>query len=280
MKSRAIVYAALILLTAIYLMPLVVMLLTSVKELDEIYAGSLLSLPKNLTLEPWRKAWSTACVGLNCGGIRPFYLNTIAIVVPAVAIATSLGALTGYILTKWRFRGSEVLFGLLLFGVFMPFQAVVIPLAQTIRTLGISSPIAALILIHSVYGIPFTTLFFRNYFISFPDELIKAAMIDGAGFFRIFWKIVLPASVPIVVVVVIFLFTDLWNEYLLGVSFAAGDRAPITVALNNIVNVTTGRKQYNLDMASALLAAMPTLLVYIVAGKYFLRGLTAGAVKG
>jgi glucose/mannose transport system permease protein len=188
--------------------------------------------------------------------------------------------MNGYTLTKWRFKGANGLFGLMLFGCFLPLQAVLLPIARTLGVLHLAGSLYGLILVHSVYGIAFTTLFFRNYFVSLPDELTKAALVDGAGFFRIFWSIMLPASIPIIVVSCIWQFTQIWNDFLFGVSFTAGRNAPITVALNNIVNVTMGRKQYNVDMASAMIAGLPTLLVYIVAGRYFVRGLTAGAVKG
>ncbi|TIO83733.1 MAG: carbohydrate ABC transporter permease, partial [Mesorhizobium sp.] len=171
-------------------------------------------------------------------------------------------------------------FGLLLFGCFLPFQAVILPMAQLLGRLHLSGTIPGLVLVHTVYGISFTTLFFRNYFITIPDELTRAAQIDGAGFFRIFFSVMLPTALPIIVVSCIWQFTQIWNDFLFGVSFTAGQSSPITVALNNIVNVTMGRKQYNVDMAAAMIAAIPTLLVYVVAGRYFVRGLTAGAVKG
>lgn len=201
-------------------------------------------------------------------------------VVPAVALSTGFGALNGYVLTKWRFKGSNLVLGMMLFGCFLPFQAVILPMAQVLGKLGLSGSIPGLILVHTVYGICFTSLFFRNYFVTIPDELTKAAQIDGAGFFRIFVSIMLPAALPIIVVSCIWQFTQIWNDFLFGVSFTSGGDTPITVALNNIVNVTTGRKQYNVDMASAMIAAIPTLLVYVIAGRYFVRGLTAGAVKG
>ncbi|TIT73065.1 MAG: carbohydrate ABC transporter permease, partial [Mesorhizobium sp.] len=191
-----------------------------------------------------------------------------------------IGAINGYVITKWRFPGSNVIFGLLLFGCFLPFQAVILPMAQTLGILGLAGSLPGLVLVHTVYGIAFTTLFFRNYFVSIPDELVRAAKIDGAGFIRIFVSIMLPAALPIIVVSCIWQFTQIWNDYLFGASFTAGENAPITVALNNIVNVSMGRKEYNVDMAAAMIAALPTLFVYVVAGRYFVRGLTAGAVKG
>ena len=201
-------------------------------------------------------------------------------VVPAVAISTVLGALNGYVLTKWRFRGDTILFGLMLFACFIPFQIVLIPMAAVLGFLGISGNTAGLVLVHVVYGLGFTTLYFRNYYAVFPTELIRAAQIDGASFFQIFWRILLPSSGPIAVVSIIWQFTNIWNDFLFGASFASGDGAPMTVALNNLVQSSTGVKEYNVHFAGAILAALPTLLVYIVAGRYFVRGLMAGSVKG
>ena len=201
-------------------------------------------------------------------------------VVPAVVISTFLGAINGYILTKWRFKGDNIIFLLFLFGCFIPYQAILLPMARTLGALWISNSITGLVLVHSVYGLSFTTLFFRNYYVSIPDEMIKAARIDGAGFFKIFFKVLLPISAPIIVVTVIWQFTNIWNDFLFGSSFSFGEAAPIQVALNNMVLTSTSVKQYNVDMAAAFIAGFPTLVVYILAGKYFIRGLTAGSVKG
>jgi glucose/mannose transport system permease protein len=278
--GRVFIYGSLIALAIFYLMPLWVMIVTSLKPLDEIYAGSFIGIPQTVTLDAWRVAWGEACIGTQCSGLQPYFINSLMLAVPAVLLSTGIGALNGYILTKWRFCGSNILFGLLLFGCFLPFQAVILPMASLLGLLGLSGSITGLILVHTVYGIAFTTLFFRNYFVSVPDELTKAAQIDGAGFFRILFLIMLPTAIPIIVVSCIWQFTQIWNDFLVGVSFTAGSTSPVTVALNNIVNVTMGRKQYNVDMASAMIAAIPTLIVYLVAGRYFVRGLTAGAVKG
>ncbi len=201
-------------------------------------------------------------------------------VAPAVAISTVLGALNGYVLTKWRFRGDTILFGLMLFACFIPFQIVLIPMAKMLGLLGLAGTTTGLVMVHVVYGVGFTTLYFRNYYQVFPTELIRAAQIDGAGFFRIFWRILLPSSGPIIVVSVIWQFTNIWNDFLFGASFADLDSQPMTVALNNLVSSSTGVKEYNVHFAGAILAALPTLLVYIVAGRYFVRGLMAGSVKG
>jgi glucose/mannose transport system permease protein len=207
-------------------------------------------------------------------------MNSVLMVLPAVAVSTFVGSINGYVLSKWKFPGSEFMFALLLFGVFMPMQVVLLPMSQVLGWLGIASSVWGLILVHVVAGIPSTTLFFRNYYIGLPDELIKAAMLDGAGFWQIFKRIVLPLSTPILVVTLIWQFTNIWNDFLYGVVFSGADSKPITVGLNNLSNTSSTVKEYNVDMAAAIIAALPTLLVYVLAGKYFVRGLTAGAVKG
>lgn len=273
-------YAILILFATYYLLPFLVMITTSIKPLSEIKEGSLIALPRVVTFEAWRYAWSEACVGVTCRGIAPYFWNSVAITIPAVFLSTMIGALNGYALTKWQFRGANIVFALMLFGSFIPFQVVILPMARTLGLMGLASTTTGLVLVHVVYGLSFTTLFFRNYYVSVPTELVKAATIDGAGFFTIFWRIMLPISKPIIVVTVIWQFTQIWNDFLFGASFTSGGSQPMTVALNNLVNTSTGVKQYNVDMAAAILTGLPTLLVYILAGKYFVRGLTAGSVKG
>ncbi len=277
---RALLFLILGLFVLYYSLPLFVMIVTSLKSLEEIRAGSLLGLPQAIELTSWKTAWESACTGVSCHGLKPYFWNSILLVVPAVVISTALGAINGYAISKWRFPGSNVIFGLMLFGCFIPFQVVLLPMAITLGTINLAGSVAGLILVHVVYGIGFTTLFFRNYYVTVPDELVKAAKVDGAGFFAIFTRIFLPLSTPVIVVTVIWQFTNIWNDFLFGVSFSQGGSQPITVALNNIVNSTTGVKEYNVDMAAAIIAAIPTLLVYVVAGKYFIRGLTAGSVKG
>lgn len=277
---RWLLYVLLALFAIYYLLPLFVMLTTSLKSLEEIRTGSLVSLPREVTFDAWRTAWSGACTGIQCEGLRPYFWNSVLLAVPAVAISTLLGALNGYVIAQWRFAGANIIFSLMLFGCFIPFQVVLLPMARLLGLMGIAGTIPGLIFVHVIYGIGFTTLFFRNYYVSIPQELTKAAKVDGAGFFRIFWSIFLPLSLPIIVVTVIWQFTQIWNDFLFGVSFSQAGTQPVTVALNNIVNSTTGVKEYNVDMAAAIIAALPTLLVYVVAGKYFIRGLTAGSVKG
>ena len=277
---RLLLWAILILFAIWFLLPAYVVVGTSMKDLEEIRGGSLLALPHELNFSAWRHAWSEACIGVECTGLEPYFWNSVRMALPAVVISTMLGALTGFALTKFRFRGANLVFALILFGCFVPFQVVILPMAQTLGKLGITNTVYGLILVHSVYGLAFTTLFFRNYYVTIPDELVRAATIDGAGFFTIFWRIILPLSPPIIVVSVIWQFTQIWNDFLFGASFTTGGAQPVTVALNNLVNTTTGVKQYNVDMAAALITAAPTLFVYIVAGRYFVRGLTAGSVKG
>ncbi|WP_164962710.1 carbohydrate ABC transporter permease [Rubrivivax sp. JA1026] len=278
--QRALLWAALLLFAAWFLTPLYVMVTTSLKDMDQVRAGSLLSLPTSPSLESWARAWSSACTGTDCGGLKPFFMNSVLMVVPAVLVSTAIGSINGYVLSKWRFRGSETMFALMLFGVFMPMQVVLLSMSQVLGWLGIASSIWGLILVHVVAGIPSTTLFFRNYYVGLPDELIKAAMLDGAGFWKIFTRIILPLSTPILVVTLIWQFTNIWNDFLYGVVFSGADSKPVTVGLNNLANTSSSVKEYNVDMAAALIAALPTLFVYVVAGKYFVRGLTAGAVKG
>ena len=273
-------YILLCLFALYYLMPLFVMVTTSLKSLDEIRTGSLVALPREVTFDAWQTAWSNACTGIQCEGLRPYFWNSVLLAVPAVLISTFIGAINGYVIAKWRFKGANLIFSLMLFGCFIPFQVVLLPMARMLGLMGLAGSISGLIFVHVVYGIGFTTLFFRNYYVSVPTELVKAAKVDGAGFFRILWEIFLPLSLPIIVVTVIWQFTQIWNDFLFGVSFSQAGTQPVTVALNNIVNSTTGVKEYNVDMASAIIAALPTLVVYVVAGKYFIRGLTAGSVKG
>jgi glucose/mannose transport system permease protein len=294
--GRVVIYGMLLLFAAFYLMPLFVMLVTSFKTMDEIQGGSMMALPSHPSFDAWSKAWGEVCVGLTCNGIKGYFWNSMKMVIPAVTISTILGALNGYVLTKWRFPGHTLVFGLMLFACFIPFQSVLIPMATVLGELGrlsnsiskavgfgigFGNPTVNLVFVHVVYGLGFTTLFFRNFYEAFPNELVKAAQVDGAGFFLIFRRIMLPNSLPIIVVTVIYQFTNIWNDFLFASAYAGtGDAMPMTVALNNVVNTSTGTVEYNVNMAAAMIAAVPTLIVYILAGRYFVRGLMAGAVKG
>jgi len=278
--SRAVVYGFLLVAAFFFLVPLYVMLATSFKDAAQIRAGNLMSLPTSLNFESWRLAWSTACTGVDCRGLRPYFWNSVSMAVPAVLLSTAWGAVNGYVLSMWKFKGSDFLFGFMLFGVFMPFQVVLLPMSQVLGFLNLSSSVGGLILVHCLAGIAGTTLFFRNYYTAIPRELVNAARMDGAGFWRIFWRIVLPMSTPILMVTLIWQFTNIWNDFLFGVAFSGADSKPITVGLNNMANTSSSVKSYNVDMAAAVIAGLPTMLVYVLAGQYFVKGLTAGAVKG
>jgi len=278
--SRCLVYGVLLLAALFFLAPLYVMLATSFKDAAQLRTGNLLSFPTSLNFDAWTLAWSSACTGTDCRGLKPFFMNSVMIAVPAVLISTAWGAVNGYVLSLWKFRGSELLFGFMMFGLFMPYQVVLLPMSQVLGWLGISSSLGGLILVHCLAGLTSTTLFFRNYYAAIPKELVNAARMDGAGFWRIFVRIILPMSTPIVMVALIWQFTNIWNDFLFGVAFSGADSKPITVGLNNMANTTSSVKSYNVDMAAAVIAGLPTMLVYMLAGQHFVKGLTAGAVKG
>jgi glucose/mannose transport system permease protein len=278
--ARVLLYGVLVLAALFFLAPLYVMLATSLKDAEQIRSGNLLSLPTSVNFESWQLAWSTACTGVDCRGLQPFFWNSVRMALPAVLISTAWGAVNGYVLSMWKFRGSELLFGFILFGVFMPFQVVLLPMSQVLGYLGLASSITGLVLVHCLAGMAGTTLFFRNYYTAIPKELVNAARMDGAGFWRIFWRIVVPMSTPILMVTLIWQFTNIWNDFLFGVAFSGADSKPITVGLNNMANTSSSVKSYNVDMAAAVIAGLPTMLVYVLAGQYFVKGLTAGAVKG
>jgi glucose/mannose transport system permease protein len=273
-------YAIMAIAAFAFLLPLYVMLATSLKDMDQIREGNLLSLPTSISFDAWQTAWNKACTGVECHGLQPFFWNSVLMTVPAVLISTAWGAVNGYVLSFWKFKGADTIFGLLLFGVFMPFQVVLLPMSQVLGWMGLSSSIWGLILVHCLAGLASTTLFFRNYYSALPQELIQAARLDGAGFWQIFRRIILPLSTPIVMVTLIWQFTNIWNDFLFGVAFTGSDSKPITVGLNNLANTTSSVKFYNIDMAAAMIAALPTIAIYVLAGKFFVRGLTAGAVKG
>jgi len=278
--ARVILYAILVYLAILFLLPIYVMVVNSIKPLDEIRGGDLMALPQSPSLEPWSQAWSLAQIGVQATGLKPYFINSFLMVVPAVAISAVFGAFNGYVLTQFKLKFSGLIFAGLLFSVFIPFQIVLIPMARTLGVLGMAGTIPGLILVHVVYGIGFTTLFFRNYYAAFPPELVRSARMDGASFFQIFWRLLLPNSGPILVVAIIWQFTNIWNDFLFGASFSDYKSFPLTVALNNLVSSSTGVKEYNVHFAGAFIAAIPTLVVYLVSGKYFVRGLMAGSVKG
>ncbi|MDA3958604.1 MAG: carbohydrate ABC transporter permease [Oceanispirochaeta sp.] len=280
-KTAEIINMVIMVIFAIFfLTPLYVMVVNSFKPLSEIRGGNMLALPVDFVLAPWRSAWSTAQIGVQATGLRPYFLNSIKMVIPAVFLSTLMGSLSGFVLSKGQFKGDKLLFGLILFGCFIPFQIVLIPTARVLGSLNLAGTTSGLVLVHTVYGLGFTTLFFKNTYDSFPSELVQSAQVDGAHFFRIFRDIILPNSTPIIVVSVIWQTTNIWNDFLFGVSFGDASSQPMTVALNNLVSSSTGVKEYNVHFAGALMAAMPTLVIYLVSGRYFVRGLMSGSVKG
>lgn len=273
-------YGALILMAAYYALPLYVMIVTSLKTMPEIRLGNIFSPPMQITFEPWVKAWAEACTGLNCDGLSRGFWNSVRITVPSVFLSIAIASVNGYALSLWRFRGSEMFFGILVFGAFIPYQVLLYPIVILLRDIGLYGTLWGLIIVHSIFGMPILTLLFRNYFGSIPEELFKAARVDGAGFWGIFFRVMLPMSLPIVVVAIILQVTGIWNDFLFGVIYTKPDLYPMTVQLNNIVNSVQGVKEYNVNMAATLLTGLVPLTVYFISGKLFVRGIAAGAVKG
>ena len=277
--GRVFVYVLLVFFAIIFLVPVYVLLSSSLKTFSEVQDLSRLwSPPSGIYLESFRSAW----FGLPEKGLRGLsqnLLNSLWLTLPATALSALLGSLNGYVLAKWKFRGSNILFLLMLFGMFIPYQSILIPLTQFLGSVGLGGTIWGLILVHVVYGLPITTLIFRNYYAEVPTDLIEAARIDGAGLMGIYWRVLFPLSIPGFVVVVIWQFTNIWNEFLFAVTILQNPQLqPITVALRNLSGSQI--KEWNLVMAGALIAAIPTLVIYIIAGRYFIRGLLAGSVKG
>jgi glucose/mannose transport system permease protein len=274
------VYAFLITAALFFLLPLYVMLVTSVKPMTEIRMGNLLALPMHFTLAPWHDAWAAACTGLDCNGIQVGFWNSVRIVVPSTLLSIMLGAVNGYALSFWRPRGAGVLFAILLMGAFIPVQVMVYPLVRVLASVHLFSSLPGIVVIHTIFGMPIMTLLFRNYYASIPLELFKAARIDGGGFWRIFLQLMLPMSTPIIVVAVIMQVTGIWNDFILGLVFAGTKNLPMTVQLNNIINTTTGERLYNVNMAATILTSMVPLAIYFISGRWFVRGIASGAVKG
>ena len=278
--GRVGLYAFLVITALFFLAPLYVMVVTSLKPMSEIRDGNILSLPSAPSLQAWAMAWSSACTGLNCNGIQVGFWNSVRILLPSVVASIAVGAVTGYALSFWRPRGAKLLFGMLMIVAFIPYQVFIYPLVRVFSVAGIGNSLLAVVVVHTVFGLPTMTLLFRNHFAALPLELFKAARVDGAGFWRIFVQIMLPMAVPIGVVAVILQVTGIWNDFLLGLVFAGRVNLPMTVQLNNIVNTTQGERLYNVDMAATLLTAAVPLAVYFVSGRWFVRGIAAGAVKG
>ncbi len=274
------VYAFLITAALFFLLPLWIMVVTSLKPMEEIRLGNIVALPAALTFEAWTKAWSSACTGLECNGISVGFWNSVRILVPSVILSITVGAINGYALSFWRVKGANVMFGVLLLGAFIPYQVFLYPLVRIFSTTGIYNSLTCIVIVHVIFGLPTMTLLFRNYYAGLPIELFKAARIDGGGFWTIFLRVILPMSTPMLVVATILQVTGIWNDFIFGLTFAGRENLPMTVQLNNIVNSTQGERAYNVDMAATMLAALVPLVVYFVSGRWFVRGIAAGAVKG
>jgi len=279
-RRTVFLYGTLIVLALYYLLPLYVMVVTSLKGMPEIRLGHIFSPPIEITFEPWVKAWSTACTGLNCDGLSRGFWNSVRITVPSVVLSIAIASVNGYALANWRFKGANLFFTILIVGSFIPYQVMIYPIVIILREIGLYGRLWGLVLVHSVFGMPILTLLFRNYFTSLPEELFRAARVDGAGFWGIYFKIMMPMSLPIFVVAVIIQTTGIWNDFLFGVIYTKPDLYPMTVQLNNIVNSTQGVKEYNVNMAATILTGLVPLSVYFASGKLFVRGIAAGAVKG
>ena len=269
--GRIAIYGVLVVFALIYAFPAYLVISGAFRTPADVALHGRISLPTSFSLEPWIRAWTKVCVTGRCQGIQQNFYNSLMMVIPSTIISTLIGAATGYVLSKWRFRGSEFIYLMIVAGVFIPSQTTLLPWAWIVGKVGLANNVLALIIIHSVQTLCFSTLFCRNFYAGVPDELIKAGQVDGAGFWRIYWKIILPISPPILVVTVIWQFTTIWNEYLFGMVFTSGSQQPITAA---VMGVGTGS-----SAAAVMIAAGPPILIYLFGGRFFIRGLTQGAIK-
>ncbi len=297
-STNIIIYSTLFVVCIYYLLPLYVMIMTSLKGMPEIRLGNIFGPPVEVTFEPWVKAWAEACTGINCDGLSRGFSNSIWILVPSVFLSIAIASVNGYALANWKFKGSEVFFTILIFGAFIPYQVMIYPIVILLRESGdgitnvmqffyedaprfrLMGSLSGLVIVHTIFGMPILTLLFRNYFTSVPEDLFKAARVDGAKFWGIYFRIMLPMSLPIFVVAMILQVTGIWNDFLFGVIYTKPETYPMTVQLNNIVNSVQGVKEYNVNMAATLLTGLVPLIIYFASGKLFVRGIAAGAVKG
>jgi len=279
-RRNIILYGTLIFVAIYFLVPLYVMIVTSLKGMPEIRLGNIFSPPIEVTFEPWVKAWAQACTGLNCDGLSRGFWNSVKITIPSVFVSIVIASINGYALANWRFKGANLFFTILIFGAFIPYQIMIYPLVILLRDLGLYTKLPGLILIHTIFGMPILTLLFRNYFTTIPEELFKAARVDGAGFWGIYFRVMMPMSLPIFAVAIVLQVTGIWNDFLFGVIYTKPENYPMTVQLNNIVNSVQGVKEYNVNMAATLLTGLVPLAIYFISGKLFVRGIAAGAVKG
>lgn len=266
--TRLPLYGLLIFFGALFLVPLYIMVVTSFKPPAEALISQMWRLPSELSVAAWESAWNT---------LRPYLRNSFALAIPATVLSAFVGSINGYVFSRWQFRGSEYVFNFLLLGMFIPYQIVLIPLVVTLNTIGLYNSLAGLVATHVIYGIPITTLIFRNFYARIPSDVIEAAQVDGASYLSVYRRVALPLSIPGFVVVGIWQFTQIWNEFLWAVTITSAGQRPVMVALQNL----SGSQivEWNVQMAAALTAALPTLIVYVLLGRYFVRGLLAGAVK-
>ena len=280
LRARIFCYAFLVLASLVVLLPLYVMIVTSLKTMDEIRAGSLLALPDAIDFTSWTKAWAHACTGMQCEGVSVGFFNSIKIVIPAVVVSIAFGIVSGYAFALTKIRLGGVVFAILLFGTFLPWQIFVFPLGRIYAAIGLYGTIWSVWITHVFFTTPIATLLFRNYFRALPEEIIKAARVDGASFMQLLWYVLLPMSGPMIAVAAILITTIIWNDFIVGVVFGGRNFFPMTVQLNNIVNSQFGEKEYNVNMAATLLTAAVPLFVYFLSGRWFVRGIAAGAIKG
>ena len=279
-RRNILLYGTLFVIAVYYAIPLYVMIVTSLKGMPEVRLGNIFSPLLEITFAPWVKAWSEACTGLTCRGLSIGFWNSVRITIPSLIISTIIASVSGYGLANWRFKGANVFFTILIFGSFIPYQVLLYPVVILLREIGLYGDLAGLVIVHTIFGMPILTLLFRNYFSSLPEELFKAARVDGAGFWGIFLRVMLPMSIPIFAVAIILQVTGIWNDFLFGVVYTGPESYPMTVALNNIVNSTQGVVEYNVNMAATIITGLVPLTIYFVSGKLFVRGIAAGAVKG
>ena len=279
-RRNIFLYGTLLVIGLYYAVPLYVMVMTSLKGMPEIRMGNIFSPPMEITFEPWVKAWAEACTGLKCQVLSSGFWNSVIITIPSVIISIAIASVNGYALANWRFRGANIFFTILIFGAFIPYQVMIYPIVIMLREMGIYGTLTGLVIVHTIFGMPILTLLFRNYFSSLPEELFKAARVDGAGFWSILFRVMLPMSIPIFTVAAILQITGIWNDFLFGVVFTGPEAYPMTAQLNSIVNSTTGVREYNVNMAATILTALVPLSIYFISGKLFVRGIAAGAVKG
>jgi glucose/mannose transport system permease protein len=278
--SSIAVFVFLSMCAAFVAVPLYVVIVTSFKPVEEITLGHIFALPVSWTITPWYKAWNTMCTGLSCDGIKSGFLTSIEILFPSLVLSIALSSVTGYALALWNVRWAGTFLFVLFICAFVPFQIIMIPLILVIANLGLFGTVWGIAIVHAILTMPLLTLIFRNFYKDIPRELINAAIMDSGSFWLIFRKIILPMSANIMVVVLILMITTVWNDYLVGLTFGGISAEPMTVILANAVITSRGEVIHNVNMAAAIITAIPPLVVYFALGRFFVQGITAGAIKG